>query len=84
MGKLTMLTLSSRAVESRNLSDSPARMVMRVTDQQDRPQALRAREAFLVAEGSLPEGFGVYLALAKHAAALDSLPSETKIDDSAR
>jgi His-Xaa-Ser system radical SAM maturase HxsC len=79
MGKLTMLTLSSRAVESRNLSDSPRRMVVRVTDQQDRPQALRAREAFLVAEGSLSEGFGVYLALAKHATALDRLPAETKM-----
>src|SRR5258708_31619047 len=79
MGKLTMLTLSSRAVESHNLSDSPGRMVVRVTDQPDRPQAFRAREAFLVAEGSLPEGFGIYLALAKNATALDHLPPETKM-----
>ena len=35
---------------------------MRVSDQQDRPRALRAREAFLVTEGNLPEGFGVYIA----------------------
>ncbi len=70
MGELTMLTLSSRGVESRNLSDSPDRMVMRVSDQGDRPRALRAREAFLATEGNLPEGFGVYVALAKDAAAL--------------
>jgi His-Xaa-Ser system radical SAM maturase HxsC len=78
MGELTMLTLSSRGVESRNLSDSPDRMVMRVSDQGDRPRALRAREAFLATEGNLPEGFGVYVALAKDAAALSSLPSQTK------
>ena len=53
-------------------------MVMRVSDQRDRPRALRAREAFLVTEGNLPEGFGVYVALAKDAAALSGLPSETK------
>ena len=78
MGKLTMLTLTSRAVESRNLSDSPARMVVRVTAQQNRPSALRPREAFFVAEGTLPEGFGIYLALAKDAAALSRLPAEAK------
>lgn len=79
MGKLTMLTLSGRGVESRNLSDGPDRMVVRVTDQQDRPLALRAREAFLVAEGNLPDGFGIYLSLAKDAAALSRLPPEAKM-----
>ena len=53
-------------------------MVMRVSDQRDRPRALRAREAFLATEGNLPEGFGVYVALAKDAAALSDLPSQTK------
>jgi His-Xaa-Ser system radical SAM maturase HxsC len=78
MGEFTMLTLSSRGVESRNLSAIPDRMIMRVSDQRDRPRSLRAREAFLAVEGNLPEGFGVYLALAKDAAALRSLPSQTK------
>ena len=73
MGELTMLTLSSRSVESRNLSGIPDRMVVRVSDQRDRPRALRAREAFLATEGNLPEGFGVYVALAKDAAALSDL-----------
>jgi His-Xaa-Ser system radical SAM maturase HxsC len=50
----------------------------RVSDQRERPRALRAREAFLATEGNLPEGFGVYVALVKDAAALSSLPSQTK------
>jgi hypothetical protein len=78
MGELTMLILSSRGVGSRNLSDISGRIVMRVSDQRNRPRALRAREAFLATEGKLPEGFGVYVALAKDAAALSSLPSQTK------
>src|SRR5258708_36313074 len=73
-----MLKLSSRSVETRNFPSSPARMVMRVSDQLDRPKALRAREAFLVTEGKLPEGFGVYIALAKNAEALSDLPSQAK------
>ena len=51
---------------------------MRVSEQKDRPKALRAREALLVNDGNLPEGFGVYIAIAKNAAALGSLPSQTK------
>jgi His-Xaa-Ser system radical SAM maturase HxsC len=74
-----MLTLSSHSVRSLNFSDGPERMVVRVTNQQDRPRPLRAREAFLVGEGNLPDGFGLYLAIAKHAAALASLPSERKM-----
>src|SRR5258708_5622367 len=73
-----MLKLSSRSVETRNFPSSPARMVMRVSDQLDRPEALRAREAFLVTDGNLPEGFGVYIALAKDAMALSGLPSQAK------
>lgn len=73
-----MLTLSSRGVESQSLSDIPDRMIMRVSDQRNRPLALRAREAFLATEGNLPEGFGVYVALAKDAGALSNLPSQTK------
>jgi|ERR1019366_909208 hypothetical protein len=78
MGELTMLTLSGRGVNSQNLSDISDRMIMRLSDQRDRPLVLRAREAFLATEGSLPEGFGVYVALAKDAAALNNLPSQTK------
>jgi His-Xaa-Ser system radical SAM maturase HxsC len=78
MGELTMLTLSSRGVESRNLSGSLARMVMRVSVQHDRPKGLRAREAFLITDGNLPEGFGLYMALAKDAARLGGLPSQAK------
>jgi His-Xaa-Ser system radical SAM maturase HxsC len=49
-----------------------------VSDQRDRPRALRAREAFLVTDDDLPEGFGVYVALAKDAAALGGLPSQAR------
>jgi hypothetical protein len=49
-------------------------MVMRVSDQRDRPRALRAREVFLATEGNLPEGIGVYVALAKDATALSRYP----------
>jgi hypothetical protein len=78
MGELTMLTLSGRGVLSRNLSGGLARKIMRVTDQHDRPQALRSREAFLVTNGTLPGGFGIYVARAKDAAALDGLPLEAR------
>jgi His-Xaa-Ser system radical SAM maturase HxsC len=77
MGERAVLTLSGRGVESRNLPDSPARLVMRVSDQRNRPRALRAREAFLATRGDLPEGFGIYVALAKDAAALGGLPPQT-------
>jgi len=73
-----MLTLSGRSIESRNLPDNPARMVMRVSDRQDRPRALRAREAFLVANGDIPDGFGIYIAFAKDVEALSSVPCQTK------
>ena len=53
-------------------------MVLRVTTQQNRPRALRSREAFLVTEENLPDGFGIYLALAKDAAALSRLPPEAR------
>jgi len=53
-------------------------MVVRVSDDQSRPRALRAKEAFLATNGNLPEGFGLYLALAKNAAALEGLSLETK------
>jgi len=78
MGKLAMLKLSSRAVESRNLADGPARLVVRVTAQPDRPRPLRPNEAFLVTEGSLPDGFAIYLALEKDCAALRRLPADAK------
>jgi len=78
MGELTMLMLSTRGLESRNLSGSPARMVMRVSAQHDRPKGLRAREAFLITDSNLPEGFGLYMAFAKDAARLGGLPSQAK------
>ena len=51
---------------------------MRVSDQGERPKALREREAFLVTNDNSPEGFGVYIAVAKNAAVLKGLPSLTK------
>jgi His-Xaa-Ser system radical SAM maturase HxsC len=79
MGKYKMLTLSSRAVESRNFPADAAKMVVRVSDQKNRPRPLRAREAFLVADGDVPDGFDVYLALARDAAALAWLPAAAKL-----
>src|SRR5579871_3388742 len=73
-----MLKLSGRTVATRNLQDDPARIVIRVTDQRGRQRALRSREAFLVDGGNPPQGFGLYLSLAKNAKALDYLPFETK------
>jgi hypothetical protein len=77
MGELAMLTLSARGMKSRNLLDSPARMVMRVNTH-DRPEGLRALEAFLITNANLPEGFGLYAALTKDAAALNRLPPQAK------
>lgn len=73
MGECAMLTLSGRAVTSSNLTDAPARMVMRVSARVDRPHALRSCEAFLAKRGATPEGFGVYLALACEAEALNDV-----------
>jgi His-Xaa-Ser system radical SAM maturase HxsC len=73
-----MLKLSGRAVEGRNLADGPSRLVMRVTTQAGRPHPLRPNEAFLVTEGSLPDGFGIYLALEKDSSRLASLPSDAR------
>jgi len=79
MGELAMLTLSSRRVESRNFPDNPSRMVVRLTSRQDRPRVLRAREAFLVSDDNIPEGFDIYLALEKNSSALRHLPPEAKV-----
>jgi sulfatase maturation enzyme AslB (radical SAM superfamily) len=73
-----MLKLSGRRVECRNFSDCPTRLVLRVATKPDRPRVLRAREAFLVTGDDVTEGFGVYLALAKNAAALNQLPAEAR------
>ena len=51
---------------------------MRVSVQHDRPKGLRAREAFLITDCNFPDGFGLYIAFAKNAAALEALPSRTK------
>ncbi len=73
-----MLTLSGSSIGNRNFPDDPARLIVRISEQQERPQALRAREAFLVTNEKIPEGFGIYLALARDAKALSSLPSDAK------
>jgi hypothetical protein len=78
MGELAMLMLSSQGLASRNLSATTARMVMRVSDQRARPRPLRLREAYLATNDDLPDGFGLYLALAKDAAVLSGLPSHVK------
>jgi His-Xaa-Ser system radical SAM maturase HxsC len=78
MGEFTMLTLSGSIIESHNLSDNPARMVVRLSAQQDRPLALRPREAFFMTGDNLPEGFGIYVALTRNAAALSRVPSNVK------
>jgi His-Xaa-Ser system radical SAM maturase HxsC len=53
-------------------------MVLRVSDRHDRPKGLRAREAFLITDGNLPEGFGLYMTFAKDEARLSGLPSKAK------
>ena len=74
-----MLTLSSRRVENRNFSDNPSRIVVRLTSEQDRPHVLRAREAFLVSDDNIPEGFDIYLTLEKNSSVLNHLPPKTKV-----
>jgi His-Xaa-Ser system radical SAM maturase HxsC len=73
-----MLTLSGRIVELRDFPEDAARSVVRVTDQQDRLFPLRAREAYLARGNDLPKGFGTYLALARNAAVLNTLPAGAK------
>jgi His-Xaa-Ser system radical SAM maturase HxsC len=78
MGELAMLTLSSRNIEYRNFPGSLTRMVMRVSDQLGRPGSLRKHEAFLVTNEHPPEGFGVYIAMARNSPALGALSPETR------
>jgi His-Xaa-Ser system radical SAM maturase HxsC len=74
-----MLNLSGRIVESRNFPVSPARLVVRLSAMRGRPFPLRSREAFLVTGGSVPEGFGIYLARLKDRAALRDVPLDQKM-----
>jgi His-Xaa-Ser system radical SAM maturase HxsC len=73
-----MLKLAGRAVELRSIPMDTPRFVVRVSQQPERPRALRAREAFLASAAPLPEGFGLYLAIKERAAALETLPAGTR------
>lgn len=78
MGQPKMLELAGRAVELRSIPTDTPRFVVRVSQQPERPRALRAREAFLASAAPLPEGFGLYLAIKACAAALETLPAGTR------
>jgi len=78
MGQPKMLELAGRAVELRSIPVDTPSFVVRVSQQPERPRALRAREAFLAIAAPLPEGFGLYLAIKACAAALESLPAGTR------
>jgi His-Xaa-Ser system radical SAM maturase HxsC len=72
-----MLTLAGNLIEHRNF-DPGNRIVIRVTDKEDRIAGLRGEEAFLTRGKSLPKGFRAYIALAKDAAILDELPTNVR------
>jgi His-Xaa-Ser system radical SAM maturase HxsC len=60
-----------------NFDARTPRVLMRITDKDDRPRPLRSTEAFLVRGSTLPPGFRAYLAFESNKAALDGLPSGT-------
>jgi hypothetical protein len=72
-----MLTLAGRATALRNVPGEGANIIIRVSDNVERPRALRNREAFLVSNGTPPSGFGLYLALKCNAERLDFLTAGT-------
>lgn len=61
-----MLSLSGHLLEKRNFTADAANMVMRVSEDTERPRALRQREAFLLSSEAIPDGFGTYLVLRRH------------------
>jgi His-Xaa-Ser system radical SAM maturase HxsC len=74
-----MLTLAGRVLDQRNFASDVGPLVMRVSDQPHRPRPLRAREAFLVTDDSPPDGFGIYLALARDASGLEHVPPQAAV-----
>ena len=78
MGEPKMLMLSGRAVEMRNIPAGSQRLVVRVSEQRERPRPLRLHEAFLASAAPLPKGFGLYLATKRFAASLEILPADTR------
>ena len=78
MGEPKMLELAGRSLEMRGIPNDTPRFVIRISQQPERPRALRAREAFLASAGALPEGFGLYLAIKERSATLETLPPGAK------
>jgi His-Xaa-Ser system radical SAM maturase HxsC len=70
-----MLKLGGPGVETRNFPSDAGRLIVRLSESADRPSALRPSEAFLARGGSLPGGFGIYLACRSNSQALEQLPS---------
>lgn len=73
-----MLTLGAKGVEFRNFRAPSPRIISRVTDRANRPQPLRSREAFLVRDSEIANGFNIYVALKRNASVLDRLASGDK------
>jgi His-Xaa-Ser system radical SAM maturase HxsC len=76
-----MLTLRGRGVEFRNVLGESGTLLVRLTEQADRPQGLRRREALLLnsgslASGSLPDGFRAYVAFDRDTKAISNFPKQ--------
>jgi His-Xaa-Ser system radical SAM maturase HxsC len=69
-----MLTLAGQAIKLRGFECSDNNVVLRITDRNNRPAGIRAREALLVGAEVPSEGFGAYVTLQANSELLDALP----------
>jgi His-Xaa-Ser system radical SAM maturase HxsC len=69
-----MLTLGGGGVELRSIAEESEPFIIRLSESPLLPKPLRATEAFIVRSTPVPEGFGLYIALAADHSLLFALP----------
>jgi His-Xaa-Ser system radical SAM maturase HxsC len=69
-----MLTLGGGGVELRSIAEESEPFIIRLSESPLLPKPLRAAEAFIVRSTPVPEGFGLYVALAADRSLLLALP----------
>jgi len=73
-----MLVLNGRALDFHNFQSDAKNAIIRVSAQPNRPNPLRKREAFLVTDQNPPEGFDMYIGVAKTASALKRISLDAR------
>jgi hypothetical protein len=74
-----MLKLGGSGINIQNFPDNLPGPIVRVTTDSNRPNPLRAQEAYLAKSKPLPPGFDIYVTFSTNAGVLDELPDGEKI-----